>query len=117
MMPPCWTSPPMLDKTANAGQHCQWTTRMWPTTMITASGQEPEYKDDYGYKGAYEPKYGDESLPGDNVGFNVKNVSVKDIKRGYVASDSKNQPAGAAQNFTAQVIVLNHPGQICNGYR
>merc|ERR1711860_269210 len=57
-----------------------------------------------------------EAVPGDNVGFNVKNVSVKDIKRGYVASDSKNQPAGAAQNFTAQVIVLNHPGQICNGY-
>jgi len=57
-----------------------------------------------------------EAVPGDNVGFNVKNVSVKDIKRGYVASDSKNQPAGAAKDFTAQVIVLNHPGQICNGY-
>jgi len=57
-----------------------------------------------------------EAVPGDNVGFNVKNVSVKDIKRGYVASDSKNNPAGAAKDFTAQVIVLNHPGQICNGY-
>merc|ERR1719150_352518 len=33
-----------------------------------------------------------EALPGDNVGFNIKNVSVKDIKRGYVASDSKNKP-------------------------
>merc|ERR1712026_148288 len=53
-----------------------------------------------------------EAVPGDNVGFNVKNVSIKDIKRGYVASDSKNQPAGAAKDFTAQVIVLNHPGQI-----
>merc|ERR1711962_504529 len=29
-----------------------------------------------------------EAVPGDNVGFNIKNVSVKDIKRGYVASDS-----------------------------
>ena len=47
---------------------------------------------------------------------NVKNVSVKDIKRGYVASDSKNKPAVGAKDFTAQVIVLNHPGQICNGY-
>merc|ERR1711992_421885 len=37
-----------------------------------------------------------EAGPGDNVGFNIKNVSVKDI--------------------TAQVIVLNHPGQICNGF-
>merc|ERR1711977_357732 len=30
-----------------------------------------------------------EANPGDNVGFNVKNVSVKDIRRGNVASDSK----------------------------
>merc|ERR1712226_882511 len=57
-----------------------------------------------------------EVTPGDNVGFNIKNVSVKDIKRGYVASDSKNKPASGCANFTAQVIVLNHPGQICNGY-
>jgi elongation factor 1-alpha len=57
-----------------------------------------------------------EAVPGDNVGFNIKNVSVKDIKRGYVASDSKNKPASGAKDFTAQVIVLNHPGQICNGY-
>jgi len=57
-----------------------------------------------------------EALPGDNVGFNIKNVSVKDIKRGYVASDSKNKPSAGVQDFTAQVIVLNHPGQICNGY-
>merc|ERR1719394_2121906 len=54
--------------------------------------------------------------PGDNVGFNVKNVSVKDIKRGYVASDSKNKPASGVSDFTAQVIVLNHPGQVSNGY-
>merc|ERR1711997_1263604 len=50
-----------------------------------------------------------EATPGDNVGFNVKNVSVKDIKRGNVASDSKNKPAVGCANFTAQVIVLNHP--------
>merc|ERR1712063_148634 len=57
-----------------------------------------------------------EAVPGDNVGFNVKNVSVKEIRRGYVASDSKNDPASGAENFTAQVIVMNHPGQIQNGY-
>merc|ERR1712088_879069 len=57
-----------------------------------------------------------EAGPGDNVGFNVKNVSIKDIRRGNVASDSKNKPASGCANFTAQVIVLNHPGQICNGY-
>jgi elongation factor 1-alpha len=54
--------------------------------------------------------------PGDNVGFNVKNLSVKDIKRGYVASDSKSDPAKATEMFVAQVIVLNHPGQIHAGY-
>merc|ERR1712228_578965 len=47
-----------------------------------------------------------EATPGDNVGFNVKNVSVKDIKRGYVASDSKNKPASGCANFTAMVILL-----------
>merc|ERR1719428_1709956 len=57
-----------------------------------------------------------EAVPGDNVGFNIKNVSVKDIKRGYVASDSKNKPATGVADFTAQVIVLNHPGQVSNGY-
>merc|ERR1711973_347000 len=57
-----------------------------------------------------------EALPGDNVGFNIKNVSVKDIKRGYVTSDSKNKPACGIADFTAQVIVLNHPGQVSNGY-
>ena len=54
--------------------------------------------------------------PGDNVGFNVKNVSVKDIRRGNVASDSKNDPAQEAASFNAQVIVLNHPGQVGAGY-
>src|SRR6266576_1876891 len=75
-----------------------------------------------------------EGLPGDNVGFNVKwvlmsitrcrtttffffrNVSVKDTRRGNVASDSKNDPAKEAASFNAQVIVLNHPGQIGAGY-
>lgn len=44
-----------------------------------------------------------EALPGDNVGFNVKNVSVKDIRRGNVAGDSKNDPPQEAATFTAQV--------------
>jgi len=54
--------------------------------------------------------------PGDNVGFNVKSLAVKDLKRGYVASDSKNDTAMEAASFNAQVIVLNHPGEICAGY-
>jgi len=57
-----------------------------------------------------------EALPGDNVGFNVKNVSVKELRRGFVAGDSKVNPPKGAADFFAQVIVLNHPGQISNGY-
>ena len=44
-----------------------------------------------------------EALPGDNVGFNIKNVSVKEIRRGMVAGDSKKDPPKEAKNFTAQV--------------
>jgi len=42
-----------------------------------------------------------EAVPGDNVGFNVKGLSIKDIKRGNVASDSKNDPAREVENFYA----------------
>lgn len=44
-----------------------------------------------------------EALPGDNVGFNVKNISVKEIKRGMVAGDSKNDAPKEAKSFKAQV--------------
>jgi len=57
-----------------------------------------------------------EAKPGDNVGFNVKNIGVKDIRRGYVCSDAKNEPAFEVANFDAQVIILQHPGQIHAGY-
>jgi len=57
-----------------------------------------------------------EAVPGDNVGFNCKNVSVKDIKRGYVASNANDDPAKGCETFEAQVIIMQHPGQIQNGY-
>jgi len=57
-----------------------------------------------------------EAVPGDNVGFNCKNVSVKDLKRGYVASNSAEDPAKGTETFSAQVIIMSHPGQIQNGY-
>ena len=57
-----------------------------------------------------------EAIPGDNVGFNVKGLSVKDIKRGYVCGDTKNDPPKEVETFLAQVIIMNHPGQIENGY-
>jgi elongation factor 1-alpha len=54
--------------------------------------------------------------PGNNVGFNVKNVALKDIRRGDVASDVNDKPASAVSSFEAQIIVMNHPGKISIGY-
>ena len=53
--------------------------------------------------------------PGDNVGFNVRGVDRKDIRRGDVAGPADNPPT-VAKSFTAQIIVLNHPSVITAGY-
>jgi elongation factor 1-alpha len=58
----------------------------------------------------------EQAVPGDNVGFNIKNVAVKDLRRGFVCGDAKVDPPAETDNFVAQVIVLNHPGQIHAGY-
>jgi elongation factor 1-alpha len=58
----------------------------------------------------------EEATPGDNVGFNVKGLSIKDIKRGMVAGDTKNDPPMKCAHFNAQVIVLDHPNKIMAGY-
>jgi len=51
-----------------------------------------------------------EAIPGDNIGFNIKGVSVKELRRGIVCGDAKNDPPKEAESFMAQVIILNHPG-------
>ncbi|RLJ00990.1 MAG: translation elongation factor EF-1 subunit alpha [Candidatus Aenigmatarchaeota archaeon] len=56
-----------------------------------------------------------EAKAGDNIGFNVRGVSKKDIKRGDVACHPDN-PATVAKEFRAQIIVLNHPNVIARGY-
>ena len=53
-----------------------------------------------------------ETLPGDNVGFNVKNTSVNDDRCGNVAGEGKNAPPMGAASFTAQAVILSQPGQI-----
>jgi elongation factor 1-alpha len=57
-----------------------------------------------------------EAFPGDAVGFNITGVSVKELRRGFVASEANNDPVKEAESFTAQIIILNHPGQIRVGY-
>lgn len=56
-----------------------------------------------------------EALPGDNIGFNVRGVGKDDITRGDVCGHTNNPPT-VAKEFTAQIIVLNHPTAITVGY-
>jgi elongation factor 1-alpha len=57
----------------------------------------------------------DKAEPGDNVGFNVRGVGKNDIRRGDVAGHTDNVPT-VAKEFTAQIVVLQHPGVITVGY-
>ena len=56
-----------------------------------------------------------EAEPGDNIGFNVRGVGKNDIRRGDVAGHVSDAPT-VAKEFTAQVVVLQHPGVITVGY-
>ena len=53
--------------------------------------------------------------PGDNVGFNVRGIGKNDIQRGDVLGHSSNVPTVATE-FTAQIVVLNHPTVVTVGY-
>lgn len=54
--------------------------------------------------------------PGDYAGFNVRGVKLEDIQKGYVCGDLYNDPPVGCIDFVAQVIVMNHPGEIHVGY-
>ncbi len=56
-----------------------------------------------------------EAKPGDNIGFNVRGVGVNDIKRGEVMGKASSPPT-VVEEFTAQIIVLQHPNVITKGY-
>jgi len=53
--------------------------------------------------------------PGDNIGFNVRGVSKNDIRRGDVAGHPDSPPT-VVRDFTAQIVVLQHPTAITVGY-
>ncbi|MFA4955597.1 MAG: translation elongation factor EF-1 subunit alpha [Candidatus Methanoperedens sp.] len=56
-----------------------------------------------------------EAVPGDNIGWNVRGVEKKDIRRGDVCG-SVAKPPCVADEFTAQIVVLQHPSAITIGY-
>jgi len=53
--------------------------------------------------------------PGDNIGFNVRGIGKNDIARGDVLGHADNVPSLATE-FTAQLVVLNHPTVVTVGY-
>ena len=53
--------------------------------------------------------------PGDNIGFNVRGIGKKDIARGDVLGHTDNVPTVVTE-FTAQMVVLNHPTVVTVGY-
>ncbi len=53
--------------------------------------------------------------PGDNIGISVRGFNKKDIARGDVIGPVENYPTVASE-FTAQIVVLNHPTVITVGY-
>mmetsp|Transcript_8484 Transcript_8484/g.12936 ORF Transcript_8484/g.12936 Transcript_8484/m.12936 type:complete len:446 (+) Transcript_8484:45-1382(+) len=55
------------------------------------------------------------ATPGMNIGFNVKNLRVKDVRPGMILSDPENM-CSAAKSFAARVVIVNHPGTIRVGY-
>ena len=53
-----------------------------------------------------------EAFPGFNIGFHIKELKVKDIKRGDVVGDITNDPPMDTESFVAYVMMLNLSGKI-----
>jgi len=53
--------------------------------------------------------------PGDNIGFNVRGVAKKDVRRGDVCGHPDSPPT-VAREFIGQIIVIHHPTAIAAGY-
>ncbi len=56
-----------------------------------------------------------EAYPGDNIGFNVKGIERRQLKRGDVAGHVDNPPT-VVEEFTGRIFVLYHPTAIAAGY-
>ncbi|MCL4372551.1 translation elongation factor EF-1 subunit alpha [Candidatus Parvarchaeota archaeon] len=57
----------------------------------------------------------DQAAPGDNIGFNVRGIEKEQVKRGDIVG-LVSAPPTVVTEFTAQIIVLNHPTAISAGY-
>lgn len=55
------------------------------------------------------------AIPGDFIGFGIRNIYYRDLLRGDVVGDKDNPPQNT-KSFIAQIILINHPTQIYQGY-
>ncbi len=53
--------------------------------------------------------------PGDNIGWSVRGVGKSDVRRGDVCGPA-DKPPSVADEFTAQIVVLQHPSAVTVGY-
>lgn len=56
-----------------------------------------------------------EAIAGDNVGLNIRGIGKQDIARGDVIAKADSPPT-VAEEFTANIVVINHPTVIAEGY-
>lgn len=57
----------------------------------------------------------DKANPGDNVGVDVRGIGVDDVRRGDVMGTTDNPPS-VPDTFQAQIVVMQHPSVISEGY-
>jgi elongation factor 1-alpha len=57
----------------------------------------------------------DSAEAGDNIGFNLRGVDKKSIKRGDVIGSASSPPT-VVKEFEAQIIVIHHPTAMAPGY-
>lgn len=56
-----------------------------------------------------------QAVPGDNIGWSVRGIGKNDVRRGDVCGP-KDAPPSVADEFTGQIVVLQHPSAITVGY-
>lgn len=56
-----------------------------------------------------------QAIPGDNIGWSVRGIGKNDVRRGDVCGPKDKAPT-VADEFTGQIVVLQHPSAITVGY-
>ena len=57
-----------------------------------------------------------QAIPGDNIGWSVRGIGKNDVRRGDVCGPKGDKEPTVADEFTGQIVVLQHPSAITVGY-